>query len=150
MTMGAFPYAQDSVRFLNVDRLDQQRFAIVGIPWDGSVTNRPGARFGPAAIRRSSLMLCDAIHPVFDCSPIALTGDYGDLNLPNASGLAAARSEIERQLAPLVATRHCICLGGDHSVTLGILRALYQVHGKMSLIHFDAHCDTWFDHFHAH
>jgi agmatinase len=142
-----FPYANDSTRFLSTQTLHKQPFAIVGIPFDGAVTNRPGARFGPQAIRRASLMLCDGIHPYFDISPIEYTGDTLDLQLPNTLGLHAIRKQIEVQVIPLINKHHCIFLGGDHSVTLALLRATYQKHGKLALLHFDAHCDTWKDHF---
>ena len=68
--MGHFAFANNTNRFMGVAPLKDQAFAVCGVPYDGVVTNRPGARFGPQAIRASSLMLCDAIHPVFDVSPI--------------------------------------------------------------------------------
>ena len=66
------------------------------MPFDGAVTNRPGARFGPQEIRRASLMLCDGIHPYFNVSPLGQLGDAGDMCLPNASPLAEVRGHIER------------------------------------------------------
>jgi hypothetical protein len=63
------------------------------------VTNRPGARFGPRAIRTASHMLCDATHPYFDVSPTARLGDAGDLALPN-TGLAAMRAALPAQGPP--------------------------------------------------
>ncbi len=62
-----------------------KRFAIVGIAWDGCVTNRPGARFGPNAIRKASHMLCGDEHPLFDTSPVNDSVDLGNLLLPNTS-----------------------------------------------------------------
>jgi agmatinase len=111
------------------------------------VTNRPGARFGPEAIRRASQMLCDAVHPVFDISPIEVMTDLGDLLLPNTS-LEAARAEIQRQATVAIARHHVCWLGGDHSTTLALLRAYREHHGRpLALVHLDAHCDTWKDHF---
>ncbi|MGI9133803.1 MAG: agmatinase, partial [Rhodoferax sp.] len=124
-----------------------QAYAVVGVPFDGAVTNRPGARFGPQEVRRASLMLCDGIHPLFDVTPLGLLGDGGDLRVPNATALPAVRAEIERQAAPLLAAHHCVFIGGDHSVTLPLLRAAKVRHGALALLHFDAHCDTWTDHF---
>jgi agmatinase len=122
-------------------------FAVAGIAWDSSTTNRPGARFGPRAIREASHMLCDATHPHFDVSPTALLGDAGDLALPNTS-LAAMREVMPAQVAPLIAAHHMVWLGGDHSVTLPLLRAYRQKLGRpLGIVHFDAHCDTWKDHF---
>jgi agmatinase len=69
------------------------------------------------------------------------------MRLPNASPLPAVREAIEKQAADLMAKHHCVFLGGDHSVTLPLLRAAKARHGELALIHFDAHCDTWKDHF---
>lgn len=145
--MGQFSYANSSSRFLACQELDQQPFAVVGVPFDGAVTNRPGARFGPQEIRRASLMLCDGLHPFFDTSPISHLGDAHDMRLPNASPLAEVRQHIQVQAAALMARHHCVFLGGDHSVTLPLLRAARAQHGELALVHFDAHCDTWMDHF---
>ena len=66
--------------FMKVPAGPQPRpFGLAGIAWDGAVTNRPGARFGPRAIRQASHMLCDGIHPLFEVSPDALLCDHGDL-----------------------------------------------------------------------
>jgi len=121
--------------------------AVAGIAWDGAVTNRPGARFGPRAIREASHMLCDGIHPHFDRSPEGSLTDLGDLLLPNTS-LEAMRAALEAQAAPLLRAHHMAWLGGDHSVTLSLLRAYRAELGQpLAVIHFDAHCDTWEDHF---
>lgn len=148
MALGEFAYAQNSNRFLAADPLRDQPFAVVGVPFDGAVTYRSGARFGPQAIRNASLMLCDGEHPVFNVSPRPLLGDAGDLRLPNASGLHEVRAHIQREAAALMARHHCVFLGGDHSVTLALLRAARLQHGQaLALVHFDAHCDTWDNHF---
>lgn len=124
-----------------------RRFAVVGVPWDGAVTNRPGARFGPDAIRRASHMLCDGTHPFFDCSPLDQLTDLGDLALPNTD-LCRMRAALEAAAPAIIATQHCCWLGGDHSITLPLLRAYRQHAGQpLALLHFDAHCDTWADHF---
>jgi agmatinase len=147
MAQGEFAYAMNGNHFLGAQALTAQPFALFGVPFDGAVTNRPGARFGPAEIRRASLMLCDGIHPFFHVSPLGLLGDAGDLRLSNAAGLAAARLQIEGQAASLMQRHHCVALGGDHSVTLALLRAARRLHGPLALVHFDAHCDTWENHF---
>lgn len=122
-------------------------YAVAGIAWDGSVTNRPGARFAPRTIREASHMLCDAIHPHFDVSPEGRLGDAGDLPLPNTS-LAAMREAMTPQVEKLIRTHHMAWLGGDHSITLPLLRAYRAWLGRpLAVIHFDAHCDTWSDHF---
>ena len=121
--------------------------AVAGVAWDGSTTNRPGARFGPRAIRQASHMLCDAIHPVLDSNPSPLLTDLGDLLLPNTD-LSGMRAALALQLPALLADHHMAWLGGDHSISLPILRAMKARHGRpLAVIHFDAHCDTWADHF---
>jgi len=147
MTTTRFAYAASTNRFLAAPELLEQPFAVVGVPFDGAVTNRPGARFGPQDIRRASLMLCDGIHPHFNVSPLGVLGDGYDMALPNASPLPVVREAIQTQAAALMARHHCVFLGGDHSVTLPLLRAAKAQFGELALIHFDAHCDTWSDHF---
>ncbi|MEO7940510.1 MAG: agmatinase [Burkholderiaceae bacterium] len=147
MAIGEFAYAMNSNRFLAAPPLQDQGFAVVGIPFDGAVTNRPGARFGPAEVRRASLMLCDGIHPHFDVTPVGVLGDGGDMWLPNASPLAEVRAIVWGEARRLMARHHCVFIGGDHSVTLPLLRAARAQHGPLALVHFDAHCDTWVNHF---
>jgi len=124
-----------------------ERLAVAGVPWDGATTNRPGARMGPAAIRQASQMLCDGMHPLFETSPFGHAIDLGDLPIPNTS-LPAMRAALEAQLPGLLARHHLAWLGGDHSITLSLLRA-YRAHlgQPLAVLHFDAHCDTWTDHF---
>ena len=137
-------------RFLNAGPPGEGcRFAVAGIAWDGATTNRSGSRMGPRAIRDASHMLCDATHPWFDLSPLdipGLLGDVGDLRLPNTS-LERMREVLEAEAAGLIARHHMLWLGGDHSITLPLLRQYRRHHGRpLALIHFDAHCDTWVDH----
>ena len=124
-----------------------KRFAVAGICWDGCVTNRPGARFGPNAIRQASHMLCGDEHPYFNTTPVNDTVDLGNLLLPNTS-LEAMRAALMPQAAALIKHQTMVWLGGDHSITLPLLRA-YKAHYQQPLaaIHFDAHCDTWESHF---
>lgn len=122
-------------------------FAIAGVNWDCSVTNRPGARFGPGAIRQASRMLCDATHPFFDTSPLDRMADLGDLLLPNTS-LETMRAALMPQASALIGKHEMVWMGGDHSITLPLLRAYHAHYGRpVACIHFDAHCDTWTDHF---
>ena len=122
-------------------------YAIAGVNWDCSVTNRPGARLGPSAIRQTSRMLCDATHPLFDTSPFDHLADLGDLLLPNTS-LETMRAALMPQASALIGKHEMIWMGGDHSITLPLLRAYRAHYGQpLACIHFDAHCDTWTDHF---
>ena len=133
--------------FLAAPPAVDQPFAVAGIAWDGSTTNRPGARMAPRAIRQASQMLCDGTHPHFNCSPLGLLGDAGDLPLPNTS-LERMRAAMPALVAPLLGRHHLCWLGGDHSITLPLLQAYREWLGRpLAVIHFDAHCDTWTDHF---
>jgi agmatinase len=144
--MTGFAFLSDT-HFLKAPAAATQPFAVAGIAWDCSTTNRPGARFGPRAIRLASHMLCDGTHPYFDVSPLGQLGDAGDLALPNTS-LAAMREALAPLAAPLIARHHMVWLGGDHSITLPLLRAYRAQLGRpLAVLHFDAHCDTWTNHF---
>jgi len=145
--MSNFAYLSDT-RFLKADAPQPDTpFAVAGVAWDGSTTNRPGARFGPRAVRQASHMLCDGTHPHFDVAPGALLGDAGDLQLPNTS-LQAMRELLQPQAAALMQRHHMAWIGGDHSITLPLLREYRRLLGRpLAVIHFDAHCDTWTDHF---
>jgi agmatinase len=112
---------------------------------DIGTTNRAGTRDGPAAIRRASRMLTDGDHPEHWVEPARMSvSDIGDFGLalgdiPNS--LAAIQSQAE-------AIGHLIALGGEHGITLPLLRALTQRLGHpVGLVHFDAHVDTWPDNF---
>lgn len=144
--MSDFAFRSDS-RFLRAPAATDQPLALAGIAWDGSTTNRPGARMAPRAIREASHTLCDATHPWFGCSPLGLLGDAGDLALPNTS-LERMREALAQPVAALIRRHHMAWLGGDHSITLPLLRAYRQWLGRpLAVLHFDAHCDTWSDHF---
>ncbi|MEK8044814.1 agmatinase [Ideonella margarita] len=146
--MTDFAFRSDS-HFLKVGApaATPRPYGLAGVAWDSSTTNRPGARFGPRAIREASHMLCDGIHPLFNTTPVGHLDDLGDLALPNTS-LERMRAEMARQLPALLAQRHMVWLGGDHSITLPILRALKAQLGRpLAVFHVDAHCDTWEDHF---
>lgn len=145
--MSTYPFLSDT-RFLKVPESSHSLgYGIAGLPWDGSVTHRSGARFGPRAIRLASHMLCDATHPMFDRSPIGRLVDEGDLALPHVSH-QAMQIAVETAAMTLLERQHMVWLGGDHSITLPVLRALRRrSHAPLGLLHFDAHCDTWPDHF---
>ncbi|GAA5184322.1 agmatinase [Niveibacterium umoris] len=149
MSDHAFPFLSAGTFLLAPTRQQapDRPFCVAGIAWDGSVTNRPGARFGPSAIRRASQMLCDAEHPVFNRAPHGHVCDAGDLFLPNTS-LDTMRAALQPQAEALIAAHRMAWIGGDHSITLPLLRAYRKVLGRpLALVHFDAHCDTWTDHF---
>lgn len=117
--------------------------AAAGIPFDIGTTNRSGARFGPEAIRRASRMLVDGRHPSAWSDPAAIVRDIGDFAIA-LGDIAGSLALIERQAA---AQPHLVALGGDHGITLPLLRALARNRGPIALVHFDAHVDTWPDSF---
>jgi agmatinase len=145
--MSNFAFLSDNRFLKSTTPADIADFAVAGIAWDGSTTNRPGARMAPRAIREASHMLCDGTHPHFGVAPGARLTDVGDLALPNTS-LAAMREALAAPAAALIRRHHMAWLGGDHSITLPLLRAYRLWLGRpLAVIHFDAHCDTWSDHF---
>ena len=118
--------------------------SVAGVPLDMGTTNRSGARFGPQAIRHASRMLVDGDHPTarIDASQLMLS-DIGDFHIA-LGDIAASLKAIEEQAA---AVDHLVALGGEHGITLALLRALARRKGPLALIHFDAHVDTWPDNF---
>jgi agmatinase len=121
------------------------RVAVAGIPLDIGTTNRSGSRFGPGAIRHASRMLVDGDHPTHWVRPARLgLADAGDFEIAMGD-LDASLGLIERQAQ---VHAHLVALGGDHTTTLPLLRALARRRGgSVGLIHFDAHVDTWPDSF---
>lgn len=144
--MAATPPFALPATFLGTASADPgQRFQIAGIPFDLGVTNRSGARQGPTAIRAASRMLADGDNPATWRDP-ALAGiaDIGNFALA-LGDIAASLHLIEAQAA---ACSHLVALGGDHTITLALLRALSgRLGAPLALVHFDAHVDTWPDNF---
>jgi len=121
--------------------------AATGIPLDTATTNRPGARFGPRAIREATPLLSWTRPYGWDFDPLEVLSivDYGDcvwdhgrLETMPDTVTAHIGKILEAGTAPL-------SMGGDHFITYPILRALHAQHGPIALIHFDAHSDTWDD-----
>jgi agmatinase len=131
--------------FLGIARHDRAApICVAGIPLDLGTTNRSGARFGPAAIRQASRMLTDGAHPQHWVDPAALPlADIGDFTIA-LGDLLGSLALIEEQARPIA---HLVALGGDHGITLPLLRALAKRQSAPALIHFDAHVDTWPDNF---
>ncbi|WP_353472667.1 agmatinase [Salipiger sp. H15] len=121
--------------------------AVTGVPFDQAVTNRTGTRFGPRAIREASLLQpCDAPYGWgYDVLSEFAIADCGDLAFDYAN-VPAFPETLERHIAGILATETAaVTLGGDHSITLPILKAHAAKYGPMSVIQFDAHTDTWAD-----
>ncbi|WP_420409037.1 agmatinase [Hoeflea sp.] len=118
-----------------------------GIPFDAAVSNRPGARFGPQAIRRASAIFDnDPQYPfsrdLFEAMPVI---DYGDCLLDYGNHQKTPAT-IEREAAKILKSgAFLLSLGGDHFVTWPLLKAHAAIHGPLALVQFDAHQDTWDD-----
>lgn len=124
--------------------------AVLGIPFDSGVSYRPGARFGPAAVRAGSKLL-RPYHPGLGVEPWQQhqVADAGDLGI-NPFDIAEAVSQVEAGArAALAAADRLVAVGGDHTIALPLLRATAERHGPVALIHFDAHLDTWDTYFGA-
>jgi agmatinase len=134
-TFARLPYTQS---------LEGVDVAIFGVPFDGGTSFRPGARFGPQAVRQSSRLLRD-YNPALDVEPFDVLSaiDYGDF--------AVVPTDIEDTYATVEAQASVfhengvfpLALGGDHSVVLPLLRACARKHGPVSLVQMDSHPDTW-------
>ncbi len=121
--------------------------AVWGIPFDASVSNRPGARFGPQGVRRASAIFCGDPQYPFHEDPFEglAVVDYGDCAFDYGKN-ADIPGCIEGQAREILdAGAHLFSIGGDHFVTYPLLKAHAALHGPLALVQFDAHQDTWDD-----
>lgn len=122
--------------------------ALLGIPYDGGISYRPGARFGPRAVRDQSSLI-RTWNPVLKVHPFQRlrVADCGDIDVvPNS--IERTFEMITAKINEVIAAGAMpLCVGGDHSVTLPILRAVARRHGPLGIVHFDAHPDTWDEYF---
>jgi agmatinase len=128
-------------RLEDVGRAD---VAVVGVPFDTSVSYRPGARFGPAHIRQSSRLL-RPYNPAMNVMPFHAqqVADAGDI-AANPFDIQEAIAEIQRAATELTTGgTKLLTLGGDHTIALPLLRVMHALHGPLAVLHFDAHLDTW-------
>ena len=122
--------------------------AIVGVPYDGGTSYRPGARLGPREIRAQSSLIrpysyFQKVAP-FDRLNVA---DVGDIDAPPVS-IEQCYAVVEARIGAIADVKaRPIVIGGDHSISLPILRALAKRHGPLALVQFDAHIDTWDEYF---
>ncbi len=137
-------------RLPRLDQVDHCDVAVVGVPFDGGTTYRPGARFGPAAIRAGSRLM-RGYHPGLDVQPFASqqVADAGDIAC-TPFDIAEAIVQIEAGARSLLGSADAfVALGGDHTIALPLLRAVHASQGPVALVHFDAHLDTWDTYFGA-
>jgi guanidinobutyrase / D-arginase len=138
-------------RLPELDEVKRADVAIIGVPFDAGTSYRPGARFGPQAIRQASRMLRTVYDPAMDTEPLRSQQvvDGGDVSA-NPFSIPEALAAIEAEAVRLMAARaRVIIIGGDHTITLGALRAVNRRSGPVALVHFDAHLDTWDTYFGA-
>jgi agmatinase/guanidinopropionase len=124
--------------------LDGVDVAIVGIPFDSGTSHRSGARFGPRKIRELSLLLWgyNQAQSVFPTADLKIV-DYGDVGVVPVD-IKETMERISKEIRSILQEGAAVvALGGDHSVSLPLLRAHVARHGSLAVIHFDSHPDTW-------
>jgi agmatinase len=149
-TIPRFAGPETFARLPRLADLSGAAVAILGVPFDSGVSYRPGARFGPGAVRAASKLL-RPYHPALDVHPWGTqqVSDAGDLavnpfNIEEAVGaIESGAGEVLERAGKLVA------IGGDHTIALPLLRATHARRGSCALVHFDAHLDTWDTYFGA-
>ena len=136
LTFAGMPYTQDAAELAGVD------VAVVGAPTDDLVSDRPGTRFGPRAIRAASCPPGPHLEARVDWAERLRVVDFGDAPVVPADP-AGTRASIERLVREIVeAGAMPIVLGGDHSISEPDVRAVAAAHGPVALVHFDTHTDT--------
>tara|TARA_R110002096_G_C14661942_1_gene728495 strand:+ start:22299 stop:23225 length:927 start_codon:yes stop_codon:yes gene_type:complete len=137
------------MRFRFSKDLEKADIAVLGVPYDLGTTNRPGARFGPRAMREQSTLTGeyeDGLWPWdYHIAEHHTVIDYGDIC--NFVGYPERMTEVLEKTADeiLASDTACFSMGGDHFISLPLLRAHVRKHGPLALVHFDAHSDTWVD-----
>jgi agmatinase len=146
-----FAGAATFARLPEIDRVSDYDIAVLGVPFDNGTSYRPGARFGPMAVRQASRHLRPGYHVELGLAPFqaAQVADAGDVPV-TPFDIGAAMTQIRDHAASLVAgDRRIVAIGGDHTIALPMLQAVAAQHGPVALVHFDAHLDTWDTYFDA-
>jgi agmatinase len=142
------------MRLPHIPRAEELDLALIGVPFDGGTTYRPGPRFGPRNIRVQSAMI-RPWNPVLKVNPFEKwrIADFGDLSI-NPLSIEDTYRRIAEQLGEVLrAGARPVCVGGDHSILLPILRAIHKQFGPVAFVQLDAHGDTWGGYFgspHSH
>ena len=139
-------------RIADIHEVSDYDIAVVGLPFDGGTSYRPGARFGPMAVRQAARTLRPGYHVEFGVAPLEQVQivDAGDVTI-TPFDIGEACTQIENGMREIIGdrARRFVAIGGDHTVALPNLRALHAFHGPLALVHFDAHLDTWDTYFNA-
>ena len=137
-------------RLPRTDEVSSVDVAVLGVPFDSGVSYRPGARFGPGHIRASSKLL-RPYNPALAVEPFGphQVADAGDVAV-NPFDLGEAIAQIQAASDDVRSNgAKLLTIGGDHTIALPLLRSLARDHGKIAVLHFDAHLDTWDTYFGA-
>ena len=137
-------------RLPRTDEVSSVDVAVLGVPFDSGVSYRPGARFGPGHIRASSKLL----RPY---NPALVVEPFGQHQVADAGDVAVNPFDLGEAIAQIQAASDdvrsdgakLLTIGGDHTIALPLLRSLARDHGKIAVLHFDAHLDTWDTYFGA-
>jgi agmatinase len=139
-------------RIADIHEVSDYDIAILGVPFDGGTSYRPGARFGPMAVRQAARTLRPGYHVELGVAPVRelQVVDAGDVAVTPYS-IDEACQQIQDHAAEILrgGDRRIVSIGGDHTIALPNLRALHAKHGPVALVHFDAHLDTWDTYFNA-
>ncbi|CKI17906.1 agmatinase [Mycolicibacterium smegmatis] len=139
-------------RIADIHEVADYDIAILGVPFDGGTSYRPGARFGPMAVRQAARTLRPDFHVELGVAPLRTVQvvDAGDVTV-TPYDIETACTQIQAHATEILggADRRIISIGGDHTIALPNLRALHAGHGPVALVHFDAHLDTWDTYFAA-
>ena len=139
-------------RVADIHEVTDYDIAILGVPFDGGTSYRPGARFGPMAVRQAARTLRPGFHVELGVSPLETVQivDAGDVAV-TPYDITEACQQIQNHVSDILgaSNRRIVSIGGDHTIALPNLRALHSRHGPVALVHFDAHLDTWDTYFNA-
>jgi guanidinobutyrase / D-arginase len=138
-------------RLPEIDRVPDYDVAILGVPFDSGTSYRPGARFGPMAVRQASRHLRPGHHVELDSTP------FDEIQVVDAGDVPVTPFSIDEAVAQIAGHyrelnqggRTVVAIGGDHTIALPMLRSVVRQHGQAALVHFDAHLDTWDTYFNA-
>jgi guanidinopropionase len=122
--------------------------ALLGVPFDGGTSYRPGPRFAPREIRAQSSLI-RPYHPIHGISPFEIlrVADVGDVDV-NPLDIVDTYHRIESAVGDIIDAKAVpLCVGGDHSISLPVLRAIWRWHGPVGMVHIDAHQDMWEEYF---
>jgi len=136
------------MRLPHIPQPEELDVALLGIPFDGGTTYRPGPRFGPRQVRQQSALI-RPWNPILRLNPFTKyrVADFGDFSV-NPLSIEDTFARVEKQMLPLMnAGTRPVSVGGDHSISLPLLRSIAKEHGPVSLIQFDAHNDLWDEYF---